>query len=635
MRAITIADTAYLNNTRRLVVSFLKHHPDSSITVFCDNADAARRYLTDRRCRITELAGIATDGAKRAKFTAYRLAAAEGSFLFLDSDIIVLSSLAELEDEERLVACADDMSGCPFIEDKQHPWPGDPGLAADIYFNSGIVFFPAALAGFLEGLHHAAQDDDLFARYIFDTRLVDNHFLCAFANKEKIPVRLVDGTVFNWQGLRTVGKPKSLLGTRDGRIVNEPTSRPMRLLHFAGIKDIDAFLFDHDPEILRIVAANAIDTPFDNLSLFDVPGSAANALPANARAEVGRALIDRSGELRSPNVPAPYIPHHRTFVSLALSTAASAVEWNGLPCGAAYFEPDEYHWFRQAIRSVDARSVIEIGAGYTSILLNRIADHVLSIEALDGPWLEDARSKGCDVALVPFDSAERRFDGALLEEAVRSRRLTMPDLLFVDSPNGTANRQGALGQLLELTVPRYLLFHDAIRDAEMVYGVLQSHDYRIVDQLASFRGLVLLEHATGREAREREPAGAGVDETVAPGFAVELAGASRVWTARQRFLQPVLLTNLDSETWNKDGETPVRLSYHLVAADGAVVRKGNRRTLLPCDMAPGDAVRFDLEIDPHTDQADLFYAIDVVREGVRWFSADKAAPLTRYPLPRQ
>ena len=523
---------------------------------------------------IVELSEIKTVGVKRAKFTAYRLAISDGSFLFLDSDIIVLDGLSELEDRERLVACADDLSECRMIQDKRRPWPGDPNLEADVFINSGVVYFPRALAGFLENLERHSRDDDLFARYTIDPFLVDNPFLCAYLNKERIPIRFADSIVFNWPGLKRGNTP--LIGTQNGKVVNKASGRPMRLLHFAGVPDIDAFIFRLDPDTLGILAAETNDGPVDNLSVLCAGPDAADSLPLDARTVFARVMNYRAAEPQSPNAPAPYIPNRQALISLAMSTAPSTVVWNGLPCGAAYFEPQEYYWLRRAIYRIGAQSILEIGAGYTSIVLNKSAKRMLSVEATSGPWLDDALAHGCEVALVPFDPQSRRFDDGTLQAAIEGHKLQAPDLLFVDSPNGTANRQGAFTQFLELIQPRFIIFHDALRDAQIVYGALRAGRYQFVDCLSSLRGLVMLGRVyaprfwswrgsgmLGRADAPRPKSGPWrakkVEGAANRAFSAEIAAeAPPRRVSSNVLLQRILLRNCDQEEWRSEGENAPR-----------------------------------------------------------------------------
>ncbi len=114
------------------------------------------------------------------------------------------------------------------------------------------------------------------------------------------------------------------------------------------------------------------------------------------------------------------------------------------------------------------------------------------MEAFQGQWLEDARGGGCTVALVPFDHGSRQFDPAGLSAALDAEHLWRPDLLFINSPAGTANRSGVFEQVIGLTKPRFVMLHDAFRDAEIIYAALDTGRYQLLSHFPSLRGMALL-----------------------------------------------------------------------------------------------------------------------------------------------
>ncbi len=182
---------------------------------------------------------------KRAKFAAYRRAVAEGSFLFLDADIIVLDLLAELEDDRCLVAAPDDLAEC-WLPSTARAIPGKAIPASRRTFISTPALCSSRLPSAVSSNVSSAKSrvDASYTKYSLEPWLSDNPFLCAYVNKDSIPYRPVDGRVFNWQGLVRDGD--SLVTGIGGRIVNRETGIPLRLLHFAGIADIDEFIFKLD-----------------------------------------------------------------------------------------------------------------------------------------------------------------------------------------------------------------------------------------------------------------------------------------------------------------------------------------------------------------------------------------------------
>ena len=288
LRVITIVTDDYLRHTARMVTSFLKYHPEGEVLVFCENNITAS-FLRSDRCRIMTLPSIRHYGVKRAKFEAYRIAMEEGGFLYLDSDIIVTGTLNSLIDDSALVACRDDLSGCDFIADRQYPWTSRPDLKAIHYFNSGVFYAPVALADFFTECHKASLDNIKWAELIIPEKLLDNHFLCGMVNDRNPPIRYVEEKEFNWQGLRRHDQIMATL--LDGNIINVETQKPLRLLHFAGISEIDKFLLRLPMEIINIVANAVTVGSGDWLSFVKYVGQSAQKLDSTSALALIRALV--------------------------------------------------------------------------------------------------------------------------------------------------------------------------------------------------------------------------------------------------------------------------------------------------------------------------------------------------------
>jgi hypothetical protein len=93
------------------------------------------------------------------------------------------------------------------------------------------------------------------------------------------------------------------------------------------------------------------------------------------------------------------------------------------------------------------------------------------------------------VVEVSFDPAQRRFSAADLAAALRGRNNV--DLVFIDSPVGTENRQYVLGQILETVQTRYVMYHDVRRDLSNIFADQQHHNLRLIRFIDSPRGLAL------------------------------------------------------------------------------------------------------------------------------------------------
>jgi hypothetical protein len=95
---------------------------------------------------------------------------------------------------------------------------------------------------------------------------------------------------------------------------------------------------------------------------------------------------------------------------------------------------------------------------------------------------------------VPFCEAEGRFADEQLRAGIRAQGLSKVDLLFIDSPVGTVGRQQLLSQFMSILSIRYVLYHDALRDAVNIFLDQQKFRLRPVTFMSSVRGLMLLEN---------------------------------------------------------------------------------------------------------------------------------------------
>ena len=178
MKAITVCTSTYAKHTRRLTASFFKWHPDGSLVVYCDDARIVSKELANLPCRVVELPLIRTIGVKRSKFEAYTLAAEDGDFLYLDSDIIVLGPLDNLQDQNSIVACRDDLGECPFIENKLFPWASDLEIKSRSLYQQRRDLLSVGTASDSKGNPLTSLKDDVWRRYTIEGMLSDNHSVC-------------------------------------------------------------------------------------------------------------------------------------------------------------------------------------------------------------------------------------------------------------------------------------------------------------------------------------------------------------------------------------------------------------------------------------------------------------------------
>ena len=85
-------------------------------------------------------------------------------------------------------------------------------------------------------------------------------------------------------------------------------------------------------------------------------------------------------------------------------------------------------------------------------------------------------------------------------------------------------------------------------------------------------------------------------------------------------LANVTFRNQSWRPWSSAGETPIFLSYHWLDASGVMVEEDGLRTPLPRTVAPGDACTMSLRVRTPAAAGRYTLAIDLVEEGVTWFS---------------
>ncbi len=99
---------------------------------------------------------------------------------------------------------------------------------------------------------------------------------------------------------------------------------------------------------------------------------------------------------------------------------------------------------------------------------------------------------------------------------------------------------------------------------------------------------------------------------------------------------PLTLTNTGSSTW-KAGTTPkLNLGAHVFGPTGAVVSWDGPRTALPKDVAPGASITVPALVKAPAMPGSYRAALDLVLEGVSWFSSRGTDPASTYltvPMP--
>lgn len=632
-RVITIATRNFFAQTRRLAASLLNSGNDCRLTVFCDEAEVFGPVARAGRCAVRELREIKTLGVHRAKFTAYATAFDEGDFLYLDSDVIVLQPIEELTTHIHITGCHDDLSSVRGIPDTKYPWLGDPDLENRQFINSGVFYAPTSRSEFFEELRRRSLDDVLWNRYILPGTLYDNSFLCAHFNLLNEPVEYVDGKVYNWQGFVVQGR---LQVERCGKaLINCRTGQMLKIAHFAGVKNPDAAMCTWPVEVTSLLSGigssndkshesalvdflGALNHDFDSTPADPIPGKMLNAM---VREAVDLVTTHLSCDYSQRGT---YLADPQTMISLAYSSPPANYRWNGLACGGAYLDAEEYNFVLRVIENGGIRTAIETGAGETSILLRSFGVDALSIEAQQGPWLERAREHGCRCALLRFNQETAQFDPVELRQAVDSFLVGSFDLLFIDSPPGTYARSRILDQIALIATPKYVLMHDALRDSENIFGFQQRFGLRLAAFLPSARGLALFEFEPSGASAIDWRALLGFDPNTKlnqPRVQLELADDRIAKMPEGRCRLYVTVKNAGAQTLSSHYFDPICLSYHLLSRDHHIVLWDGLRTPLPFDILPGSAATFEAVVALPTEPGNALLCLTLLQEGVCWFDA--------------
>jgi hypothetical protein len=97
--------------------------------------------------------------------------------------------------------------------------------------------------------------------------------------------------------------------------------------------------------------------------------------------------------------------------------------------------------------------------------------------------------------------------------------------------------------------------------------------------------------------------------------------------ASSAFTLALTLKNCSWRPWQSDdAAAPVRVSYHWLHPDRSEMVRDGRRTPLPKAMAPGESLSLTVSVDAPGEPGRYILALDLVEEGVTWFS-EAGAPM--------
>jgi LCP family protein required for cell wall assembly len=98
------------------------------------------------------------------------------------------------------------------------------------------------------------------------------------------------------------------------------------------------------------------------------------------------------------------------------------------------------------------------------------------------------------------------------------------------------------------------------------------------------------------------------------------------------YITKIKIKNTGATTWERGGTAPFYLSYHWLDFDTkkAVVFDGERSLLVKDKVSPGEEVEMDLKIKAPDKPGNYILQVDMVHEGLTWFSYQGVPPLEKY-----
>ncbi|MBN2072919.1 MAG: LCP family protein [Actinobacteria bacterium] len=112
----------------------------------------------------------------------------------------------------------------------------------------------------------------------------------------------------------------------------------------------------------------------------------------------------------------------------------------------------------------------------------------------------------------------------------------------------------------------------------------------------------------------------------------DLDGSVENMASNVKYHLRITVKNTSLEKWESGSENPVLLGYHWIDFEDKkmVVFDGNRAILPRNEVAPGEEVTFVLEVEAPGEPGQYILQVDMVKEGVTWFSYQGVPPMEKY-----
>jgi len=138
------------------------------------------------------------------------------------------------------------------------------------------------------------------------------------------------------------------------------------------------------------------------------------------------------------------------------------------------------------------------------------------------------------------------------------------------------------------------------------------------------------EGVTWFSAQGVTPRDIAISVTTGVGATYAFASPATAFLPGSRVLVPVTFTNTGLLTWTAGGTNPVHAAAHLYDPVGRVVLWDGERAVLPRDVAPSQSIIVPVALAVPLGRSPATYVVrvELVREGIAWFSDDGVAPGT-------
>lgn len=135
--------------------------------------------------------------------------------------------------------------------------------------------------------------------------------------------------------------------------------------------------------------------------------------------------------------------------------------------GGANITDRDWDFILQEAKKRKVKTILEIGAGLSTILLSKEGYRVVSLETQD-KWIQQVQRLAPDAIVIKWDGESYLTFGEMVRDLVKAKTGKESfDMAFVDGPAGGGNREAAT--YLASRASDFLIIHDANREYELLW----------------------------------------------------------------------------------------------------------------------------------------------------------------------